>query len=204
MDVIRPPRGAIWGRWNNRFIQPGWVTGLVNAFKARFDNCVDDRSMAAVVDPAWLARPVPVPDPKNPDAAVEVKEPWWVTVQGFWIDDVPVIKFTPGGLEAIKDDNLWILGGNHRRHALNRFLIVQQEEVGKLEAEIADMRKKNEEGGPDGMVGLLTDDISAKSKVLSKKKEELLVRKKWPLLLYNRSTYISISGRSAGTDASHD
>jgi desulfoferrodoxin (superoxide reductase-like protein) len=43
-------------------------------------------------------------------------------VDGKGIKNVPVMEFTEEGLKAIKPDNIIMLGGNHRREALHKYV----------------------------------------------------------------------------------
>jgi hypothetical protein len=58
--------------------------------------------MDVVLDTNWLVEP----------------HTFLKSVEGCTIDKVPVMKFKESGILAIKESNLWMLGGNHRRLAV--------------------------------------------------------------------------------------
>lgn len=220
MDIIDHPRGAIWGQWNDRLVQTGWVSGLVTAFTKRFDNCLDENAMDIAVDPKWLVRVVKKPkadnadasiaDPDDPDAAIPIDNElnancYWDTVNGYDIDDVPEIRFTAEGLEAIKEDNLWVLGGNHRRLALHKYLQLLKENLDEQSKTLAEKRREDMNGGPTGggQVGLLMDEHSAMAAEIERKTEALFMKQKWTVRLYNRGTHMRSLASCTRADRSH-
>lgn len=135
MDVVQPPPGAIWGKFNNRSVNESWVKALAAAFGKNIDNCSNDYSMDLALDPKWLIDPTVI----------------LASVDGLKIHQVPVVNFNELGLLSIKNDNLWMLGGNHRRIALTRYITkmtselvemkaaIKEETAGKTEEDIAKM-----------------------------------------------------------------
>ena len=116
MDVYRPVEGAIWGHFNFRNYVDDWVDKLSAMYEHTLRSCTNDTAMSAAVKIGWLA---------NADELLS-------SVDGKKIQDVPIMKFTEEGAAAIKDNNLWMLSGNHRRQALTIFLDKvrdQQEEL---------------------------------------------------------------------------
>lgn len=225
MDIIDHPRGAIWGKWNDRVVQTGWVSSLVTAYTKRFDNCLDENAMDIAVDPKWLVRVVKKlkadnpdtsdpdaidPGASDPDATIPIANKLnanyhWDTVNGYDIDDVPEIRFTSEGLEAIKEDNLWVLGGNHRRLAVHKYLQLLKENLDEQTKTLAGKRKEDMNGGPtgDGQVGLHTDEHLAMAAEIERKTEALFLKQKWTVRLYNRGAHMRSPSSCSRTDRSH-
>src|ERR1700755_209755 len=113
MNVIHPPDGAFWGKFNNRTVDHPWIKSMSKTFVNCLDSCTDDHSMDLALDPEWLNTP----------------NSMCPTVEGLSIHDVPVVKFNQQGKLAIKNKNLWVLGGNHRRLALARYIDNMKDDV---------------------------------------------------------------------------
>jgi len=120
MNIIDPPEGAIWGKFNNRPLNQAWVHSLSESFTSDKDSCTDGYSLDVALDPAWLQ-----------DSTVFLP-----TVEGLAIGDVPVMRFNTEGKLQIKDNNLWMLGGNHRRQALRLYVDNMKEELLKTKQAI--------------------------------------------------------------------
>jgi hypothetical protein len=116
MDVVDPPDGAFWGKFNNRAIDQNWIKLLSDTFEKNLDNCLSQTAMDVAIDPKWLV-----------DPSVMLR-----SVEGLGIDEVPAIDFNEQGSLAIKGKNLWILGGNHRRIALKSYRDRMKEEIEKM------------------------------------------------------------------------
>ncbi len=132
MNIVRPPNGTIWGKFNNRPLNMTWVKSMADSFVNTIDNCVDNSSMDLALDPKWLV-----------DLNVILR-----TVEGLKIRDVPVLKFNDEGLLAIKNDNLWVLGGNHRRISLTRY-------IDRMRMELTQMK----EAIGQALAGMAIEDI---------------------------------------------
>jgi hypothetical protein len=72
--------------------------------------------MDIVLDPRWLV---------DPDVMLP-------TLEGFKIHQVPVLELNPEGELAVKNDNLWVLSGNHRRLALAKYIQKMERDVEAL------------------------------------------------------------------------
>ena len=51
MDIINPPKGALWGKYNNRPISYPWIKSLFKTFMSSMDNCSDNNSLDITIDP---------------------------------------------------------------------------------------------------------------------------------------------------------
>ncbi len=125
MDIINPPDGTIWGKFNNRALNDTWIKSMSENFATTIDNCIDSCSMEVAIDPSWLV---------DSDSILK-------SVEGLTIDKVPVMKFTPQGEMAIKNNNLWMLGGNHRRVALIKYIQSMKDRVALSKEAIATIKK---------------------------------------------------------------
>ncbi|KAH9025765.1 hypothetical protein EDB84DRAFT_1563963 [Lactarius hengduanensis] len=99
------------------------------------------------------------------------------SVEGKNVKTVAKIEFTSQGKEEIGSDNLWILGGNHRRQALLRHLEGRQKVLDKLKNQLA---KKEGKGGEDD------EEVEAMRKDVREKGEEISTNSLWAVRLYDR------------------
>ena len=185
MDVYRPVEGAIWGHFNYRKYVDKWVTSLSEMYEHTLRSCTNDTAMCAAVKRGWLT---------NTDDEL------LASVDGKKIHDVPIMTFTEEGAAAIKDSNLWMLSGNHRRQALTIFLDkirVQQEELKERILELkAEIRNSSEdEPVKKEEVTLATDKI----KTLDEKIERSCM---WAIKIYDIGA-LSYKGEE-GVDTNHD
>lgn len=136
IDLISPPPGAIWGTFNDRKILESMVLPLLQNYGDTWvDNCCEARAIEVAVKPSWL-----VLDPRDPE-----KVP--TAVNGKHVDDVPILEFTPEGARETLDDNLWMLGGNHRREALRRHLDGIAKRVEEMKAAVQKLQDDQHKGG---------------------------------------------------------
>lgn len=163
MDLYKPPDGAFWGKWNNRRVIPSWISGLVATFKSSgVDNCADSTAIDVAVKREWVA-----------NLAEKCS-----TVEGKSIDEVPEMRFTDEGAKEIKPENLWILGGNHRRIALAHYLDGLAKEINALNDEIAD-HQGNRAGSENG-------DVKAAQDRVRSLEEKISSSRMWVVRLYDR------------------
>jgi hypothetical protein len=170
MDVVRPPDGAMWGKFNNRALDEGWVDTMAESFAANMDNCANDHSMEIALDPDWL---------ENAEQILK-------SVDGLTIEQVPIIKFNAKGKIAIKEDNLWVLGGNHRRMAVLKYMKIMEAESEKTKQSIAKAKEGKTE---DDIAKLYAEDegmlkwSEERVKVLEAKME---TSRLWSVRVYDR------------------
>jgi hypothetical protein len=107
INIINPPAEMRWGAFNDRTINKEWVADLVKDFWVNLANCTSADAIDMVVRREWI---------KNPDGIL-------AAVDGKTIQEVQEIEFTPNGLKEMAPKNLIMLGGNHRRVAMNDFFV---------------------------------------------------------------------------------
>ena len=186
MNILEPPQGTLWGYFNNRAMVPSHVAKLHQKFKIRLDNCVDENVMHIAVKRKWV---------KNISQAEEIQR-----VDGRSIDTVPEMELTADGVKEIKKEKLFVMGGNHRRLALQKFvdelqvlLKDAQANAGHPNATTVSKPKKGQsKGQPENkdeaekLVAELTTRISNSSK--------------WAVYLYDLGAQIIFDVPTVGTD----
>lgn len=131
INIIKPPEGTYWGQFNDRAISDTWVDTLFQTFcNGELDRCTDRNTMDVAVDRAWL-------DGGGNDATD--------LVDGYTLDEVPEIAFTVGGKKAIKNNNLWMLSGNHRRLALKKYVESLKATMEEAQEKIDEVKKDKSE-----------------------------------------------------------
>ena len=162
MNLVNPPVGAYWGKYNNRIVIPDWITNLVADYKKRLDNCIDAHAIDVAIRPKWLLD-------------VE-KVQKWKTVQGYDVGVVPELEFTDAGLEAIRRNDLWVLGGNHRRLALCKYIEDMKAEVEKQSKDLAVLIKDDQAANP---VGQDANEIAVRRVDIQNMSNEIEKNHKW-------------------------
>lgn len=120
INIIDPPIGTVWGTFNNRPTDGRTINEMVSLYEKHLDNCSQDHAMYITLDPTWLV---------HPDSFLK-------NVDGYTIDQVPALEFTPDGIRAIKTTGLWMLSGNHRRLALIKYVDKLKEQLEDAKASI--------------------------------------------------------------------
>jgi len=171
MHIIDPPEGAVWGIFNNRVVDHPWIKSMSETFVNNLDCCTDSHSMDAALDPAWLVDPTTVLS----------------TVEGLKVEEVPVMTFTPEAkLHLKKNKCLWMLGGNHRRLALIKY-------IEKLQAEAAQTKVGIEKvigGKSDVDISNMDPDqismIRDAQRTVKRLEEKIATTGLWPIKVYDR------------------
>lgn len=135
INVVRPPTGALWGKFNDRAINHDWVKRLTASFVENMDSCTDDNSMDVALDPAWL---------ENSGTIVP-------TVEGLDMEDVPLMAFNAEGAAAIKRNNLWMLSGKHRRLAVMKYIEQLEKELHDANNAIEDIIEEKTDDEADDL-----------------------------------------------------
>ena len=161
MNIVEPPQGACWGRFNDRILNPAWVQELVEGFRQYLDNCTDIKAIDVGVKREWLEDDMQI-----------VK-----SVEGRKIEDIPLIRFSEAGKAETANKNLWVFGGNHRRAALCIYISKLEEERTKTQQKITAI----ETGTSNEQQNL--GSLKNKLEKLAKKVE---VDKHWVIRLYDR------------------
>lgn len=152
MNLLEPPQGAHWGEFNDRKVDNKWVARLAAGFLSHLDNCTDETAIELAVKKEWLK-----------DASKALK-----TVEGREMKDICAMEFTAEGLQAISNNNLWILGGNHRRAALRVYMnekvkALQQARAESEALEAEGDAKKGEQEEAKKRIGRVAEEIDAAS-----------------------------------------
>jgi hypothetical protein len=168
VNVIDPPGGSEWGKYNDRIVDADWKAGLVESFAVRLDNCTDATAMEVAVEREWLENEV-IPE----------------TVEGCDIKAVPRMKLSEIGKSKVAKTegkgkqwgNLLFLGGNHRRSAL-------QVHVKKLEDDLKNKQKEIERVETSG------EDQQTDVELLKSEAEKMTTKldaaQLWVVRLYDR------------------
>jgi hypothetical protein len=172
VDIIEPPEGASWGQFNNRPCRQASVDDMAASFETHLDNCKNDHSIDVAVDPDWL---------KNPQ---DIRQ----SVNGYNTDQIPGMEFNESGTEAIRDNNLWFLSGNHRRLAARKHVESLKVKLAEAIRELDDVKEgknaKEIAGFPEGPEERLKQNEDA-ARML---KEKINNARRWSVRLYNRGT----------------
>jgi hypothetical protein len=165
MNLFRPPPGAFWGHFNDRRLDSKWADQLAGNFTGHLDNCVDDKAIPVAIKKEWLK-----------DAGKLLG-----TVAGLLIKDVPVMEFTEEAKEEVAKDNIWALGGNHRREALTVYINRKLEACTAKQAELERISLDGEDGKDSDTLGALRRDIE----ILE---AEITASTHWVVIVYDRGT----------------
>jgi len=179
MDVVDPPEGAVWGRWNDRVVKQDFVDGLAKQFELHVENCVEEFAIDVAVRPSWL------------DQSVKMAS----HVDGEVIQDVPTIMLSAAGVEAIRGGELlWVLGGNHRRLALMKCIANMREELVKNAERVADVKegkfKFKGEGDKEAEKAKMLKKLDTRAAFLERRLDS--VSTEWVIRLYNRGAFLHI------------
>ncbi|KAH9022645.1 hypothetical protein EDB85DRAFT_1895168 [Lactarius pseudohatsudake] len=175
MDIVNPPQGAHWGRFNDRKLNNEWVDELAIQFQSNLDNCTDESAIEVAVKIEWLKDVTKVHQ----------------TVDGKAIEDVSAIEFTDEGKTAIANNNLWALGGNHRREALILYVSAQREELEEKRKEFNRVEEESKKPtqarlGPAKGAAVERQDIEAYKKLLKALEDKIENAGYWVIKLYDR------------------
>jgi hypothetical protein len=169
MNVLDPPKGAEWGRFNEREVKKSWIEQLVKEFPNKLHNCRNVTAMFLGIRKSWI---------KNENAILK-------SVSGMDVDKVPLLELTPEAEELIKNkkEKLWMMSGNHRRVALGQF-------IGKKKARVEELKKtiaKHEERKKDAKHAVESEAAQRRAKdELDELEREIDIKSRWVVRLYDR------------------
>jgi hypothetical protein len=132
LNVVHPPAGTCWGKFNNRTISPKWVDDLCESFMKNIECCEYNNVMDIALDPNWITTP---------------KEGMISRIRGVDLMDVPLITFTPEGAQAIRNNNLWVLSGNHRHLAMLKYVKILNEMLKTAKGKLEELKENMGEDG---------------------------------------------------------
>ena len=119
MNIVRPPEGTIWGHFNNQAVNWSWVAGFIGDFLERLNNCNEKFIIEMAVKRSWVLNIADTEDNH--------------ILSGKNITKLPKLQLTEEGLHNILTEDLWVMGGNHRRLALIEYNTQLNEHIKILE-----------------------------------------------------------------------
>lgn len=150
MNLHSPPEGAYWGKFNNRPLDKAGVKGLVSDYHADVKNCTDKTAINMVLRKSWLA------DQENFETSAE----------GRRVEQLEEIILTEEGAAVAKNDNLWMMGGNHRHQALLIYVEEKKKILSKKEKELKSMGEASATEDTESERSNLKREIVTESKKL--------------------------------------
>jgi Na+/phosphate symporter len=135
-----------------------------------FDNMADETAMEIVLSESWIQNPLG-------DLVKSVDE---------IIDKntVPKLRFTAEGLEEMKEERLWMMGGNHRRLAQRIMLDQKTRDYERMMEDAKELRDKWAEGGKvDERKRKEAEELEADAEEL---KKQIDFESLWAVKLYSR------------------
>lgn len=196
VDIIDPPSGATWGYFNDRWVDKKWLKDLLGAYEEQgVDNCADKTAIEVAIRESWIKNPrISAKDKdtakgkdadKDKDAEAKARKKTSImgSVEGHTIHQIPMMELTDKGKAEVKPDQLWMLGGNHRREALK----IRREgilgELAKCKEAVAKIEEENKRAGYTGSVDVEKDRFVKVGVLLQK---QLDMEKKWVVKLFDR------------------
>jgi hypothetical protein len=171
IDVMNPPKGTVWGHFNDRQVDGGQVEKLLVKYKTNVDNCTSSTAMRVAVKSAWVT---------NLSAAM-------ANVMGKTIDEVPMLEFTPEALAEFADDDvnhgLWMLSGNHRRIALRKHLEVVETDLATLQENHAAVEERIR---VEGFKKEVEDERIKLEEDILQREQTIAMSSRWAVEVYNR------------------
>ena len=171
INTYDPPEGAEWGTFNDRIIEQPWVRDLLKKYTTDvFDNMADETAMEIVLSESWIQNPLG-DLVKSVDEIIEK-------------DTVPKLRFTAAGLEEMKEERLWMMGGNHRRLAQRIMLDQKTGDYERMMEDAKELRDKWAEGGKvDERKRKEAEELEADAEEL---KKQIDFESLWAVKLYSR------------------
>lgn len=128
MDIVNPPCGAqAWGKYNDRPLNMTKVEEMRGLYHTMgVLSCQLDKVIYLPLRKSWFV------DEVTP------------VIAGKYIHQVPALKFTPEGKQALADGEVHPLSGNHRRAALVLYVADLQAALKTLKAELEELEGNEE------------------------------------------------------------
>jgi hypothetical protein len=177
MNLVSPPDGAFWGKFNDRVLLESWVNDLVQVFRRGLDHTADENSINIAVKRAWIE------GLDGDEKSVEAFRKANAHSEGKNIEEVTEIRFTPLGVQEIKGRNLWMLGGNHRREAMKVIAGGLSKELEDERKLLAKLKRENQDGDE---VGAKNEEIAATEDRIQTLEKKLASASKWVVRLFDR------------------
>jgi hypothetical protein len=183
LNIVNPPAGTYWGRFNNRTISHKWVDELYDSFAKSIDYCLEANTMDVALDPKWITIG---------------KEKMMARLGGLDIEDLPLIAFTWEGAEAIKNNNLWVLSGNHRCLAILKYVKHLNEELQHAKERMEEITGKKTEVELANMGENAKQQLTAVRKHVEMIEEKIEQSSYWTVKVYDRGALSYVLRRPAG------
>jgi hypothetical protein len=174
LNIVNPPAGTYWGRFNNRTISHKWVDELYDSFAKSIDYCLEANTMDVALDPKWITIG---------------KEKMMPRLGGLDIEDLPLIAFTREGAEAIKNNNLWVLSGNHRRLAILKYVKHLNEKLQHAKERMEEITGKKTEVELANMGENAKQQLTAVRKHVEMIEEKIEQSSYWTVKVYDRGAW---------------
>jgi predicted ribosome quality control (RQC) complex YloA/Tae2 family protein len=169
-NLYDPPKEATWGRYNDRAVNEDWVANLVIEFTKHLDNCTDEDALEVAVKRPWIENTEDILD----------------TVNDKTIKEVPVLKFTREGMNAIHPDNLVMLGGNHRRLALKQYVDELKKQLEKAQQKLKG--KDTQAQKHADITGPIADEVKRLQETVDWYDRKVKKSQHWVVALYDIGT----------------
>ncbi len=166
MNIYKPPEYARWGAYNDRKINTVWVKRLVLDFQQRYNNCSEATCIEVAIRPEWLKK----------------REDVRAVIDGRRIKAIPLLELSEAGEKAMETEQVIMLGGNHRREAVQIYVEWLEREIQTGEAAL----KKKEEAVGAVFVGEGTEEVEKMKEKLKGQKEMSEGVRFWAVRLYDR------------------
>lgn len=172
MPLYEPLEGAHWGQFNDRPLVSRAVKDLVNSFKLNIDNCTEKTTIDVVVRKSWLKEDIS----------------FHTSVEGLRIHDINNLVFTEEGALAAIKEQLWVLGGNHRREAVKEYVESKKKEkqsiIKGLEAKAKNKTDKGSEGEPADESQWQDDEEAVRT--IARLDANIAKGSRWAIRVYDR------------------
>jgi hypothetical protein len=182
VNVVNPPAGTVWGRFNDRTVDTDRVDKMAQRFETHLDNCTDKNSMDIALDPDWLF---------SRDSFISI-------IDGMDMGDVPMLKFTEQGLVEIRKNNLWMLTGNHRRLALGQYVAQMKADVESAKEIIRSIKDCKMEDESVMLDDVASEKLRWANEVVKTVQPKILKSSMWTVRAYNRGAWYHTPRRDGG------
>lgn len=175
LNIIDPPDGTIWGKFNDRPLKEQQVEDLVDDFKGRLMNSSMKHAMYLAVKHEWIEN-------------ITEKE---VNLVGEPIENLPLIKFTPEALKEIKQRQaMWMMSGNHRHRALEIHVEKMRDKLEAVRERKIKMHSKQREDGFTSTANAIETQADAE---IVQREQGIEMTMRWIVLVYDQSAWQCLS-----------
>lgn len=169
MNIASPPSYASWGVFNDRQEEQKSTNILVASYRVHLDNCTSKTAIDVLIRKKWLK------DEKKEQIRV---------VDGKKLSDLPELEFKAEFQEEINRETVHILGGNHRKSALEKYIKEREADLAAIRKKLAAAKVEDialDEGNPSA-----TDNLAALKDDEAKTVRDLEKATRWAIRVYDR------------------